>query len=97
MTSLDHPYVPIPLNETFIKALWDTGAEKSFKSEEVYRRYFYRPRQKTKDRVVTAQGAPCCHLGQVELQIRIRDFQKSWEFHVLDNMQYLITKLNRYQ
>ncbi|GFX15005.1 retrovirus-related Pol polyprotein from transposon opus [Trichonephila clavipes] len=26
-------------------------------------RYFsYRPRQRTKDRVVTAQGAPCCHL-----------------------------------
>ncbi|GFU00124.1 hypothetical protein TNCV_1989511 [Trichonephila clavipes] len=35
-----------------------TGAEKSFISEEVYRRYFsYRPRQKTKDRVVTPRGA----------------------------------------
>ncbi|GFY08445.1 retrovirus-related Pol polyprotein from transposon 297 [Trichonephila clavipes] len=57
--------------------------------EEVYRRYFsYRPRQKTKDRVVTAQGAPCCHLGGVELIIRIRDFQKTWEFHYLNNMQY---------
>ncbi|GFV64326.1 uncharacterized protein TNCV_2502441 [Trichonephila clavipes] len=44
--------------ETFIAALWDTGAEKSFISEEVYCKYFsYRPRQKTKDRVVTAQGA----------------------------------------
>ncbi|GFV81936.1 uncharacterized protein TNCV_3151341 [Trichonephila clavipes] len=43
--------------------LWDTGAEKSFISEEVYHKYFsYRPRQKTKDRVVTAQGAPCSHL-----------------------------------
>ncbi|GFU10044.1 uncharacterized protein TNCV_1797341 [Trichonephila clavipes] len=52
------PYVPILLNETFITSLWDIGAEKSFISEEVYRRYFaYRPRQKTKDRVVTAQGA----------------------------------------
>ncbi|GFV78002.1 retrovirus-related Pol polyprotein from transposon 17.6 [Trichonephila clavipes] len=40
--------------------------EKSFISEEVYRKYFsYRPRQKTKDRVVTAQGAQCCHLGLV--------------------------------
>ncbi|GFS65710.1 retrovirus-related Pol polyprotein from transposon 17.6 [Trichonephila clavipes] len=48
----------------------------------------YRPRQKTKDRVVTAQGAPCSHLGRVELQIRIREFQKPWEFHILDNMQY---------
>ncbi|GFX11226.1 uncharacterized protein TNCV_1893671 [Trichonephila clavipes] len=66
-----------------------TGAEKSFISEKVYRNYFsYRPRQKTKDRVVTAQGAPCNHLGRVELQIRIREFQKPWEFHILDNMQY---------
>ncbi|GFX70648.1 retrovirus-related Pol polyprotein from transposon 297 [Trichonephila clavipes] len=89
MTPVDLPYVPVLLNETFIIALWDTGAEKFFISEEVYRKYFsYRPRQKTKDRVVTAQGAPCCHLGRVELQIRIRKFQKTWEFHILNNMQY---------
>ncbi|GFV63872.1 retrovirus-related Pol polyprotein from transposon 297 [Trichonephila clavipes] len=89
MTPVELPYVPILLNETFITALWDTGAEKSFISEEVYRKYFsYRPRQKTKDRVVTAQGASCSHLGRVELQIRIREFQKPWEFHILDNMQY---------
>ncbi|GFX51197.1 uncharacterized protein TNCV_2735481 [Trichonephila clavipes] len=77
-------------NSTFRgQILWDTGAEKSFISEEVYRKYFsYRPRQKTKDRVVTAQGTPCSHLGRVELQIRIREFQKPWEFHILDNMQY---------
>ncbi|GFW43574.1 retrovirus-related Pol polyprotein from transposon 297 [Trichonephila clavipes] len=89
MTPVDLPYVPILLNETFTTALWDTGAEKSFISEEVYRKYFsYRPRQKTKDRVVTAQGAPCCHLGRVELQIRIREIQKTWEFHILNDMQY---------
>ncbi|GFU73537.1 retrovirus-related Pol polyprotein from transposon 17.6 [Trichonephila clavipes] len=64
MTPVDLPYVPILLNETFITALWDTEAEKSFISEEAYRKYFsYRPRQKTKDRVVTAQEAPCCPLG----------------------------------
>ncbi|GFW43907.1 retrovirus-related Pol polyprotein from transposon opus [Trichonephila clavipes] len=89
MTPVELPYVPILLNETFITALWDTGAEKSFISEEVYRNYFsYRPRQKTKDRVVTAQEAPCSHLGRIELQIRIREFQKPWEFHILDSMQY---------
>ncbi|GFW50456.1 uncharacterized protein TNCV_2887611 [Trichonephila clavipes] len=89
MTPVDLPYVPILLNETFITALWDTGAEKSFISEEVYRKYFsYRPRQKTKDREVTAQETPCCHLDRVELQIRIREFQKTWEFHILNNMQY---------
>ncbi|GFY05386.1 uncharacterized protein TNCV_2208301 [Trichonephila clavipes] len=89
MTPVNLPSVPSLLNETFITALWDTGAEKSSISEEVYRRYFsYRPRQKTKDRVVTAQGAPCCHLGRIELQIRIREFQKTWEFHILNSMQY---------
>ncbi|GFS50108.1 retrovirus-related Pol polyprotein from transposon 17.6 [Trichonephila clavipes] len=31
--------------------------------------------------------SPCCHLGRVELQIRIREFQKSWEFHILNNLQ----------
>ncbi|GFW54381.1 retrovirus-related Pol polyprotein from transposon 297 [Trichonephila clavipes] len=87
MTPVDLSYVPILLNETFITALWDTGAEKSFISEEVYRKYFsYRPRQS--DRVVTVQGAPCCHLGRVELQIWIPEFQKTWEFHILNNMQY---------
>ncbi|GFX67931.1 uncharacterized protein TNCV_1974321 [Trichonephila clavipes] len=89
MTPVDLPYVPILLNETFITALWDTESEKSFITEEVYRRYFsYRPRQRTKDIVVTAQEETCCHLGRIELQIRIRDFQKTWEFHILDNMQY---------
>ncbi|GFX33344.1 retrovirus-related Pol polyprotein from transposon 297 [Trichonephila clavipes] len=89
MTPVDLPYVRILLNETFVTALWDMGAEKSFISEDVYRKYFsYRPRQKTKDRVVTVQGAPCCHLGRIELQIRIREFQKTWEFLILNNMQY---------
>ncbi|GFU15955.1 retrovirus-related Pol polyprotein from transposon 297 [Trichonephila clavipes] len=65
------------------------SGEGLFISEEVYQKYFsYRHGQKTKDRVVTAQGAPCSHLGRVELQIRIREFQKPWEFHILDNMQY---------
>ncbi|GFT98115.1 hypothetical protein TNCV_789341 [Trichonephila clavipes] len=41
MTPVELPYVPILLNETFITALWDTGAEKSFISEEVYRNYFH--------------------------------------------------------
>ncbi|GFU61517.1 uncharacterized protein TNCV_727031 [Trichonephila clavipes] len=44
--------------------------------------------QNDQNRVVKAQGAPCCHLGRVELQIRIREFQKTWEFHILNNMQY---------
>ncbi|GFT62659.1 uncharacterized protein TNCV_3096001 [Trichonephila clavipes] len=56
MTPVDLPHVPIHMNETFITPLWNTGVEKTFISEEIYRIYFsYRPRQKTKDRVVTAK------------------------------------------
>ncbi|GFX07041.1 uncharacterized protein TNCV_1556441 [Trichonephila clavipes] len=80
----DYAHLKQALSEQF-----PVGAEKSFISEEVYRKYFLcRPRQKKKDRVVTAQGDPCCHLGRVELQIRIREFQKTWEFHIFNNMQY---------
>ncbi|GFY08128.1 retrovirus-related Pol polyprotein from transposon 297 [Trichonephila clavipes] len=41
MSPVELPYVPILLDETFTKALWDTGAEKSFISEETYRKYFF--------------------------------------------------------
>ncbi|GFS84242.1 uncharacterized protein TNCV_2365731 [Trichonephila clavipes] len=41
MSPLKLPYVPILLNETFTKALWDTGVDKSFISEETYRKYFF--------------------------------------------------------
>ncbi|GFX48506.1 uncharacterized protein TNCV_584051 [Trichonephila clavipes] len=34
LSPVELPYVPILLDETFTKALWDTGAEKSFISEE---------------------------------------------------------------
>ncbi|GFU64325.1 uncharacterized protein TNCV_3446351 [Trichonephila clavipes] len=52
MTPVELPYVPILLNETFITALWDTGAEKSFISEEVYRNYFFIPTSsKDKDKI----------------------------------------------
>ncbi|GFX49768.1 uncharacterized protein TNCV_3073211 [Trichonephila clavipes] len=40
MTPVDLPYVSILLNGTFITAHWETGAEKSFISEEIYRKYF---------------------------------------------------------
>ncbi|GFS49708.1 uncharacterized protein TNCV_4344201 [Trichonephila clavipes] len=40
MTPVDLPYVPTLFNETFITALWDTGAEKSFISEEVFANIF---------------------------------------------------------
>ncbi|GFT15460.1 uncharacterized protein TNCV_3264751 [Trichonephila clavipes] len=36
MSPVELPYVLILLNDTFRKALWGTGAEKSFISEEIY-------------------------------------------------------------
>ncbi|GFT80191.1 uncharacterized protein TNCV_4506021 [Trichonephila clavipes] len=84
MSPVELPYVPILLNETFTKALWDTGAEKSFISEETYRKYFfYKQVKKSSTRVITAQGAKCQNIGVVELNIRIREFERPWLFHVL--------------
>ncbi|GFW46629.1 uncharacterized protein TNCV_1936991 [Trichonephila clavipes] len=41
MSLVEPPYVPILLNNTFTKELWDTGAEKSFISDETKRKYFF--------------------------------------------------------
>ncbi|GFT16583.1 uncharacterized protein TNCV_281911 [Trichonephila clavipes] len=41
MSPVELPYVPILLNDTFMKVLWDTVVEKSFISEEIYRKYFF--------------------------------------------------------
>ncbi|GFW93314.1 uncharacterized protein TNCV_2604321 [Trichonephila clavipes] len=41
MSPVELPYVPILLDETFTKALWDTGAQKSFILEEPYQKYFF--------------------------------------------------------
>ncbi|GFW40307.1 uncharacterized protein TNCV_1018651 [Trichonephila clavipes] len=40
MSPVELPYVPILLDETFTKALWDTRVE-SFISEETYQKYFF--------------------------------------------------------
>ncbi|GFV68568.1 uncharacterized protein TNCV_3130231 [Trichonephila clavipes] len=37
---------------------------------------------------MTAQGAKCRNMGVVELNIRKRDFEKSWLFHVLVDLEY---------
>ncbi|GFX89510.1 uncharacterized protein TNCV_483451 [Trichonephila clavipes] len=88
MSPVELPYVPILLDETFTKALWDTGAEKSFISEETYQKYFYKQVKKSSTQVITAQGAKCRNMGVVELNIRIRDFEKPWLFHVLADLEY---------
>ncbi|GFX41006.1 uncharacterized protein TNCV_2217041 [Trichonephila clavipes] len=89
MSPVELPNVLILLDETFTKALWDTGAEKSFISEETYQKYFfYKQVKKSSTQVITAQGAKCRNTGVVELNIRIRDFEKPWLFHVLADLKY---------
>ncbi|GFW38713.1 uncharacterized protein TNCV_3880801 [Trichonephila clavipes] len=74
MSPVELPYVPILFDETFTKELWDTGAEKSFISEETYQKYFfYKQVKKSSTEVITVQGAKCRNMGVVELNIRIRD------------------------
>ncbi|GFU87060.1 uncharacterized protein TNCV_1586481 [Trichonephila clavipes] len=89
MSQVELPYVPILLDETFTKALWDTGAEKSFISEETYHKYFfYKKVKKLSTHLIMAQGAQCRNMGVVQLNIRIRDFKKPWLFHVLADLEY---------
>ncbi|GFU00692.1 retrovirus-related Pol polyprotein from transposon 297 [Trichonephila clavipes] len=86
MSPVELPYVPILFNDIFTKALWDTGVEKSFISEEIYRKYFfYKQVKKSRAQVITAQGAKCQNVGIVELNVRIREF-------ILNS----ITKYSRY-
>ncbi|GFX65803.1 uncharacterized protein TNCV_2043361 [Trichonephila clavipes] len=87
MSPVELPYVPILLNDTFTKALLDTGAEKSFISEETYRKYFFhKPVKESRTQVITAHGAKCQNIGIVELNIRITEFEKPWLFYVLADL-----------
>ncbi|GFT06381.1 uncharacterized protein TNCV_1145651 [Trichonephila clavipes] len=89
MSPVELPYVPILLDETFTKALWDTGGEKSFISEETYQKYFfYKQVKKSSTQVITAQGFKCRNMKAVELNIRKREFEKPWLFHVLADLEY---------
>ncbi|GFT13339.1 retrovirus-related Pol polyprotein from transposon 297 [Trichonephila clavipes] len=88
ISPVEPPYVLILLNETFTKAFWDTEAEKLFISEETYRKYFYKQVKKSRTQVIKAQGAKCQSIGIVELNVRIREFEKPWLFRVLANLEY---------
>ncbi|GFX14444.1 uncharacterized protein TNCV_1616271 [Trichonephila clavipes] len=89
MSPVELPYIPILLNETFTTALLDTGAEKSFISEETYQKYFfYKSVKKSCTQVITALGAKCQNIGIVELNIRMMEFEKLWLFHVLADLEY---------
>ncbi|GFY28006.1 retrovirus-related Pol polyprotein from transposon 297 [Trichonephila clavipes] len=64
MTPVDLPYVPILLNENIHYSPVGHGSGEIFYIRGgLSQIFFYRPHQKTKDRVVTAQGAPSGHFG----------------------------------
>ncbi|GFY28892.1 uncharacterized protein TNCV_4720231 [Trichonephila clavipes] len=89
MSSVELPYVPILLNYTFAKALWDTGAEKSFISEDIYQKYFfYKQVKKIAFLSDHAQGAKCQNFGIIELNVRIKEFVKPWMFRTLADFEY---------
>ncbi|GFT90168.1 uncharacterized protein TNCV_1347691 [Trichonephila clavipes] len=89
MSPIELPYVPILLDETFTKTLWDTGAEKSFIYRKRYtKNIFFKQVKKSSTQVITAQRTKCRNMGVVELNIRIRDFKKLWLLHVLADLEY---------
>ncbi|GFT11259.1 uncharacterized protein TNCV_1143831 [Trichonephila clavipes] len=51
------------------------------------RRYQFRMK-KSSAQVITPQGAKCRNEEIVELHIRIREFVKPWQFHVLEESEY---------
>ncbi|GFU95727.1 uncharacterized protein TNCV_4889161 [Trichonephila clavipes] len=88
MSLVELPCVSILLNDTFTKALWESGTEKSFISEETYRKYFfYKQVKKLRTQVITAQGAKCQNIVIVELNVRIREFEKPWLLYVLADLE----------
>ncbi|GFW99259.1 retrovirus-related Pol polyprotein from transposon 297 [Trichonephila clavipes] len=50
--------------------------------------FFYKQVKKSRTQVITAQGAKCQNIAGVELNIRIREFEKPWLFHVLADLEY---------
>ncbi|GFW00202.1 uncharacterized protein TNCV_2914841 [Trichonephila clavipes] len=50
--------------------------------------FFYKQVKKSSAQVITAQGAKCRNIRVVELNIRIREFEKPWLFHVLAELEY---------
>ncbi|GFX46351.1 uncharacterized protein TNCV_238131 [Trichonephila clavipes] len=50
--------------------------------------FFYKEVKKSRAQVITAQGAKCWNVGIRELNVRIREFEKPWVFHVLADLEY---------
>ncbi|GFY13184.1 hypothetical protein TNCV_364311 [Trichonephila clavipes] len=93
MSPVELPYVPSLLKEIFTKALWDTGAEKSFISEETYRKYFFYKRVK-KSSTQIDKVVKTVEVEKVEIDLsktKLEEKQK-WELQDLfDSFQGLFS------
>ncbi|GFX67279.1 uncharacterized protein TNCV_1983481 [Trichonephila clavipes] len=78
------------IRRNFTKACYGTiGVEKSFViGRDIPKIFFYKQVKKSSTQVITAQGAKCRNMEVAELNIRIRDFEKPWLFHVLEDLEY---------
>ncbi|GFX69489.1 uncharacterized protein TNCV_380581 [Trichonephila clavipes] len=87
MSPVELPYVPILLNDTFKKALW--GGEVIYIGGDIPNFFlFYKQVKISRAQVITAQGDKCQNIGIVDLNVRIREFEKPWLFHVLADLEY---------
>ncbi|GFU65715.1 uncharacterized protein TNCV_5058491 [Trichonephila clavipes] len=64
------------------------SGEVTYIGGDIPKYFFYQQVKKSSTQVITAQGAKCRNMGVVEVNIRIRDFEKPWLFHVLADLEY---------
>ncbi|GFW54141.1 retrovirus-related Pol polyprotein from transposon gypsy [Trichonephila clavipes] len=55
---------------------------------DILKIFFYKQVKKSRTQVITAQGAKCQNIGIVELNVRIREFETPWLFHVLEDLEF---------
>ncbi|GFV20622.1 uncharacterized protein TNCV_776671 [Trichonephila clavipes] len=55
---------------------------------DIQKYLFYKQVKKSSTQVITEQEAKCRNIGVVELNIRIREFEKPWLFHVLADLEH---------
>ncbi|GFT29548.1 uncharacterized protein TNCV_2055551 [Trichonephila clavipes] len=88
MSPVELPYVPILLDKTYESVMRHWIGEIIYIGGNIPKIFFYKQVKKSSTQVITAQGAKCRDMGVVELNIRLRDFEKPWLFEVLADMEY---------
>ncbi|GFT70158.1 uncharacterized protein TNCV_3456231 [Trichonephila clavipes] len=89
MSPVELPYVPFFIRRDFYESVmghW--SGEVIHIGADIPKIFFYKQVKKSSTQVITAQGAKCRNIGVVALNIRIREFEKPWLFHVLADLEY---------